>query len=269
LKSSSLIQPAFQGLLGSTPLFFIPVFYAIRIIIHGNQESALQDAAIQFQKLKTNKMSNKKFNHYVPYRFNEQPPWAENMKVKILIHAATVGLTPVEMTEVGDTCQGIIDANNKVAAKRLELDEAMNNRDDVQKTLLKRLRQIINRIRNHKNYTTAIGGELGIIGSSYERDLDNIRPTLKPVAQAGYVKVRFNLQGMPGVAIYSRVKDNANWNFLAYQHKSPYLDRRPLTQAGKAEISEYMAVYFDGNETIGQQSSIETIVFAGPLDASL
>jgi hypothetical protein len=131
------------------------------------------------------------------------------------------------------------------------------------------LRKIINRIKNHVNFTTAIGGELGIMGSSQERDLDAIHPTLKLVPQTGYVKVLFNLQGMRGIVIYSRIKGNSNWNLLAYHYKSPYLDRRPLAQAGIAEVREYMAVYFDGHENIGLQSSIETIVFGGPLNSSL
>jgi hypothetical protein len=224
---------------------------------------------MHFQILKQNKMSNKKFSHYIPYKMNEQPPWAENMKLKIVPHAATVGVSPVEVTEVGDACQAIIDANNKVAAKRLELDEAINNRNDVQKTQMPFLRKIINRIRNHRNFTPAIGGELGIIGSSQTRDLNTIQPKVKLIAQIDSVKVYFNLQGMRCVGIYSRIKGSPNWQFLSYDYNSPYVDRRPLAQAGVAEIREYMAVYFDGHENIGLQSSIETIVFGGLLNASL
>jgi hypothetical protein len=213
-------------------------------------------------------MNTKTFTHFIPNKYDEQPPWAENLKVKIVTYATTLGLAPGESTDVGDACQNIIDANNKVAAKRLELDEAINNRKVIKNTYVKFLRQLFKRIKAHPLYTPAIGGELGIIGSSYLKDLNAIQPTLRLVGQADAVKVFFNLQGMHGVNIYSRIKGSSNWVFLTNHYNSPYLDRRPLSQPGKAENREYMAVYHDGNQPIGIQSSIETIAFGGLLNDS-
>lgn len=68
---------------------------------------------------------------------------------------------------------------------------------------------------------------------------------------------------MHAVSIYSRIKGTEGWTKIANDFASPYVDRRPLTEPGKPENREYMALYFDGREDVGQQSDIASIVFGG------
>ena len=50
---------------------------------------------------------------------------------------------------------------------------------------------------------------------------------------------------------------------LAYDYASPYVDGRPATVAGQAEVREYKVVCSDGKLEIGRDSDIVSVLFGG------
>ena len=68
---------------------------------------------------------------------------------------------------------------------------------------------------------------------------------------------------MHGVSIFSRIAGETEWQELTSVGKSPYIDRRPLKEAGKPEVREYKLRFYDGFNDVGQESDIASIVFGG------
>lgn len=205
----------------------------------------------------------KKFLKFIPQKTGDKSAWCANYKTKIGTLGVNVGLSADEITGQQNSAQNIIDANNKVQQKKSELGEAVSSKKAAEQTDWQLIRNMANRIKTSTGYTEAIGRELGIVGSGIMLDYSTLRPTIKPTAYPGYISIAFNKQGMLGVSIYVRLKGTTGWEKIATDHTSPYADKRPLAEAGKPEIREYMAVYFDGREDVGQQSDIATIVFGG------
>jgi hypothetical protein len=66
-----------------------------------------------------------------------------------------------------------------------------------------------------------------------------------------------------GVNIYSRLKGQSEWTFLALDTESPYHDTRALAVAGVAETREYIAYGVLSDEELPTGSDIITVVYGG------
>jgi hypothetical protein len=125
---------------------------------------------------------------------------------------------------------------------------------------------LIQTIKSHTNYTTAIGEDLGIVGNEQDIDLDTYKPEGKVFALPGAVKLDFSKKGVDGQAVYSRPVGSTDpnaWVKLANDFHTPYLDGRPLAVAGKPELREYKLRALIGDEEVGQWSDVITVTFAG------
>jgi hypothetical protein len=106
-----------------------------------------------------------------------------------------------------------------------------------------------------------MGKDLGIIGTTADMDEETMKPKFSGEAFPGYARLKFTKKGLDGVNIYTRLKGQSNWAFLARDTNSPYDDHRPLSQAGIAETREYMCIGVIADAEVGQQNDILTTVF--------
>ena len=92
---------------------------------------------------------------------------------------------------------------------------------------------------------------------------ETVKSNLTGEAFPGYIRLKFTKKGLDGVNIYTRLKGQAPWTFLARDTNSPYDDNRPLTTPGIPETREYMCIGVISDAEVGQQSDIVSTVYGG------
>jgi hypothetical protein len=170
------------------------------------------------------------------------------------------GLTPAQVTELQDITQQIIDLINTTEVKKSEYNQALAARNLIYKDQLQVLRLFIARIKKSDNYTVALGEQLGIIASHILVNTTQVKPVLKLSLEAGNVRIAFKKQRMQNISIFSRKRGAFTWEKITQTSFSPFTDTRSLTEAGKPEAREYMALFHDGHREVGQESEVYSIL---------
>ena len=80
---------------------------------------------------------------------------------------------------------------------------------------------------------------------------------------SGHVRLKFTKGSSDGVNLYTRLRGQSAWTFLARDTNSPYDDHRPLTAPGVPETREYQAYGVLKDDQIGQPSTIVSVTFGG------
>lgn len=200
---------------------------------------------------------------FIPRKESARPAWGLNLKEKAAFHAATLGLAPEVVTQLDTAATGVVDKTNKVPVKYQEYQEALSAKNLLVTNELAEIIRIAGIIKRSPGYTENIGRELGIVGSSTTIDTNYIKPALKAETFPGFVAITFNKQKQLGICLYSRIKGTMGWELLARPRVSPYKDIRPIAEQGVAETREYLAMYWNGEEELGQQSDIVFTLFGG------
>lgn len=206
---------------------------------------------------------NKVYQYFLPQSSTKLLVWLGSYKSKIAILGPGVGVSAAEITEQEDAAQRVMDAIQLVDTRVKELDSARSALAVCKQTELKRIIQKSGVIKRHTSYNETIGSELGIIGTTQQIDLETARPALKLSVFPGSVEISFQLMGMRGITIYSRIKGTLGWERITHDYESPYVDTRPLAQTNTPEIREYMARFFNGREDIGRESDVAVCVYGG------
>jgi len=191
---------------------------------------------------------------YMPGRDGDLDKWEQNFKKKLVIHGATVGLLPAEIT--GSTA--IIDAHQLSFVDMVTIKETAKSKvaaNSARKHGMRNyVRPLIQRIKNHPDYTDEIGKDLGIIGTSSTIDYANAKPTLKVIKGASGVRIDFNKSDFDGVKIFSRRGNETEYTFLGNDTNPPYHDSRTNLNSADAELREYYAVYILNDDPVGLES---------------
>ena len=180
---------------------------------------------------------------FIPAGDDARKTWATAFKAAIATHGPTVELTPAEITASQAKCDAIIGRIDDKTAKKNAWQASVADADTGNTADLGDLRATIAKAKTNSNYTNAIGADLGVIGLPSGFDPDTYQAEIKGVTQIapGQVRVDFGkAKGkVQGVNVYSRLQGTSDWNFLARDTQSPYVDTTPLATPGKPEIREY------------------------------
>lgn len=203
------------------------------------------------------------FSYFVPRGDAQAGVWSGTVNEKAPIICPQLGVDAAGITEIQTAAINYKTAVELVETKKRELEEAVAAKNQSRKVDVAVIARYAAQMKAHKNYTDALGGALGIVGSVTVIDPKDLRPTISLRAFPGQVEVSFNLQKMGSVSVYSRLKGTNGWDKVGNDKTPPFVDTRPLQVAHQPEVREYCCRYFDGKEDIGEMSAIETIVFAG------
>ncbi|MCX6898213.1 MAG: hypothetical protein NT105_05885 [Verrucomicrobia bacterium] len=130
---------------------------------------------------------------------------------------------------------------------------------------LNRLFDLVAIIKAAPGYTEAIGQDLGIVGPASNEFVDQAMPAFKlqivpgPVCQA--VKIVFKKFGHEGVWIECQ-RGNGEWQFVAVDSESPYLDERPLLVAGAPEVRKFRLRFWDKGTPNGNWTDVASVTVA-------
>lgn len=189
--------------------------------------------------------------------------WLSNIKTKLPLYAATLGLTAAEVTDMQTNCDQLIAQIQDVEAQKTAWQSAAALKETTKKQTLAALRSTFNQAKANPAATPAMLQDLNIVGTSVPLDGSAYKPKLSVESFGGYNRVKFRKEGADGVNIYMRKKGESAWQFLARDTNSPYDDHTPLTTPGTPEVREYQAYGLVGDDQIGQASDIVSATFTG------
>lgn len=128
--------------------------------------------------------------------------------------------------------------------------------------ILIRFTTMVNRIKAHQSYTTAIGQNLGIeLTNNQKIDLDAAQPTLKAVMRGGQVNLLWKRGKLGGILIE---KDSgAGFVTLDKDFHPDFIDNSILPEQGQSALWKYRAIYLVNDEKVGSWSDIVSITVAG------
>lgn len=222
---------------------------------------------------------------YLPKSLGDLAIWYANFASKIGGYAALFGITSAEVNQVqvDNTVLNLVIRGQRI--RQTDAQEWTNYRDvmlfaslnaptppmptpgnvgtlpdGARASIIPRLRQLVDRIKSHPNYTPTIGEDLGIVPP--RRVPGEAKPPLKAVAETEYrVRLTFAMRRYPMIEIQSRRGEEQEFTNLGYDTASPFIDERPPLRPGQSEIREYRARYLNkDNQPVGEWSDIVTAV---------
>jgi hypothetical protein len=225
--------------------------------------------------------------HYLPRPVPQRVIWLNTFATKLATHAATVGITPGEVSLVAAMAAfyayivSLIDLARTFTENLTEYRNLISNAP-LNTTLtpvpalsppvgpalpatigiFTYISGLVQRIKGHADYNDAIGQDMGIIGDEQTPfDSANFKPKGEGKAQIGYVNIKFEKSQCDSMHIYT-------WNgtafvYLANDTESPYHDTRPLTEPGQPESRQFQLRGVLHDVEIGIPGDTITVTFAG------
>jgi hypothetical protein len=200
---------------------------------------------------------------FVPTGDTQFMVWHDQLKTAATSIGGTLGILAADLTALGNDNTAMHSKVTTAEAALAAVQQAAQDKQTTRRKVEQNARLLARRLKLHKNYTAALGEQLGIEGPEDTTDLTTAKPVLKAVAKPhGVVELQFKKSKAHGVNLYSQRDGDAGFVFLARDTQTPYVDNRPLLVAGKAETRKYKAIYVVNDAEVGQASD-EVVVNVG------
>ena len=203
-----------------------------------------------------------------------------NLGAKMPDHAATLSITPAEVTSVqADAAmfKYLMDMQEAYKTNKQEVTRYKNILRDgplgtplgvvpvaptlpvapvaVSAGIFVRISQLAMRIKGNPAYNEAIGEDLGLVGDEQVIDIPNMKPVLKSRLDSGRPLIIWKKGPAADVLdIYVDRKDGLGFVFLATDTQPDYLDTFPVPAGVTTAVWDYKAIYRIGDDTVGQFS---------------
>lgn len=222
-------------------------------------------------------MSNRK--RYLPTQEEARVTWLNNFALKLNSYAALFGITPEELAMVGNAAVfyayviGRIEAAKGEVTSLVAFKKKLSFSTDnvplgptpmpelppepaaVPAGIFNLVARIVNDIKNHPEYTSTIGGDLGIIGEeTVTQDPALLKPTLKvKLATGGHPQLGWVKKGADFTNVY--VDRGTGFAFLRSVKGNKLIDNHPLPAGGaNAAVWRYRIVYVKDDAEVGEYS---------------
>jgi len=219
---------------------------------------------------------------YLPKKDKDKVVWLKNFNLKFSNYATALGFTAADVTAVGKDAamfeylvliiaMYLHEKEQKVKYKQILAEGPIGHAlgalpapatlpaapPAVPAGIFPRIAKIVQRIKNHPDYSEAVGRDLGVIGAEHTVDRIALKPALKLSLYGNAVVVEWTKGHADSIHIEVDRNDGAGWLFLAKDTQPDYLDTTPLPE--KPVKWSYRAMYEIGDEFVGQWSSTESI----------
>ncbi|MEI6145905.1 MAG: hypothetical protein D0531_04455 [Methylococcales bacterium] len=123
--------------------------------------------------------------------------------------------------------------------------------------IIPRLSSLVAHLKSHKNYTSAIGLDLGVIGTSTVVDSSSWKPILNVQIKAGHPIVTWTKGSAAAIEIWVDRGEGAGFSFLTINTEPNTSDNQPLPTT--SAVWKYRAIYRLHDEQVGQWSDVLSI----------
>lgn len=242
--------------------------------------------------------------YYLPKDDSNQRTWINNFATQIVTLGPDLGLESAEITAIQNDALAVNYILDNLEIFKNESKERTNYKEAlfdgeigsplgdmpglptlpvaptaVPAGVFKRIAKIVQRIKNHPDYTESLGNSLGIEGTEQTIDYDNVKVdiTLRKTDSDGIV-INFVKGKLSGVIIYEGTPVPAPitdppadppepptmvWKEIARATKSPWTDTRPnLTR--HPEPRNYKMKYMLKDKPVGIDSATLTVISTIP-----
>ena len=248
------------------------------------------DAAAKFAVKPKHERKTMKHQRWFPKRIADQLLWLENFRSKVAAYVLLLGLNQARVDAViantrftiyvlgqwltearafGPTATNAVDLllnGSGTTAVVLPDFTAPALPTGVVASLPGVYTQIFNLVTDIKKspaYTETIGADLLIVGAAEATQYLVPEITLKLLAGSPNesVEIHFVKHSHTGIYMESR-RGTTDWELLAVTTYSPYIDSRPLLVAGKPEVREVRARFWDKGIANGDWTDVAKITVA-------
>lgn len=158
--------------------------------------------------------------------------------------------------------QRAIDIISKVDRAKATLAALVAEKEIIKKEFTAEARAYINMAKASPLFKEEKMTGLSITCTNQTLDFTELRPTIKTAVYPKHVEISFVKHHVLSIAIYCRLpQDKGEWTLVGKSSKSPFIDKRPLRTENKPEKREYMAIYTDVQQLLGQQSNVSIVTF--------
>ena len=118
-------------------------------------------------------------------------------------------------------------------------------------------------IKTHKNYTTAIGKDLGLIGAGIVIDPVNWKPIISVQFQAGHPIIQWTKSQASAIEIWVDRNDTKGFVSLTINIEPNTYDTYALPETGTSKVWHYKAIYLLHDAQVGQWSDVVSASVSG------
>ncbi len=198
---------------------------------------------------------------FVPTSDNDLLVWVDHFITQISTDNEIAAVDLAALTAAKADFHTKIEHLNDAAA---QAKQTTADKNDSRNHIVNLIRAEARRIKARATYSDGLGAQLGIVGVKDSHDLSTSRPELTGIDQTdGVVILSFSKYNSDGINIYSKRDNDADWVLLTRATLSPFVDARPLLQAGKPELRQYCATYVLKDKEVGHYSN-EVVVNCTP-----
>ena len=198
---------------------------------------------------------------FVPTADNDLLVWVDHFITQITTDKEIAAVDLAALSAAKADFHTKIDHLNDAAA---QAKQATADKNDSRNHIVNLIRAEARRIKARATYNDGLGAQLGIVGVRDNNDLSISHPELSGIDQTdGVVILSFSKYNSNGINIYSKRDNDADWVLLTRATLSPFVDARPLLQAGKPELRHYCAIYILKDKEIGNYSD-EVVINCTP-----
>ncbi len=222
---------------------------------------------------------------YLPNSDAERVIWFGNFKTKLPLYATTVGITPAEVTSTVndynmykymlDMLEAYKQTTNNIVSYKDILKHAVHQQHlgvipalpplgaapvVVTEGVFDRLAGLVQRIKGHPAYTTAMGNDLGIIAPTQVIDPLTMQPVLTIKLDAGRPHIKAVKGNADAIDLYVDRKDGNGFVLIGRLLKLDYIDVVSLPANIALQEWDYKAMYVIGNNPVGLMSGVVSIV---------
>lgn len=201
----------------------------------------------------------KKHNGFFPRKDAEMKIWASVYHSCIKEAGEEVGLSEEQINEQLQAALELSNAIQRVTNLKAELAAAVSYKDEIRSKSEKTIGDLAFYLKRKLRQNPLLY-RLGIVGTSQTIVLNEVKPTLKAYPEGQHIRVDFLKKYTYGVAVYSRMRGEDDWQLLSYEKSSPFLDKRPLMNENVPEARQYMIRCTDNFSEIGKFSNIVTAI---------
>lgn len=200
---------------------------------------------------------------YIPRSKGGRREWLQHLGNTITTEGPKFGLGAADIAVVTDATSAGIAAMDATVAADAALAAARQAEKDALAATFKLLRDIIGGWKEKNQFLPEHAQALRLVGSNPDFDADNFKPEFKVQIVGGEIRLDWKKKSADAVHVYSRLRGEATWKFLAMDTSSPYIDGRPLAQAGVPEVREYMLRGVVDDAEIGLDSDVKNVTWGG------
>jgi hypothetical protein len=200
---------------------------------------------------------------YIPDSFQNRYNWLVNLKTEVNAKAADLKLDAAKLAAFNTLIDALIAVYKALIDAQTALDTASGDAHDLFASNVGDLRDFINELKNNTLCTDGMKAAMQIVTTGGGPADADIKPAITASAERGHVRITGTKNYAETVNIYMRRKGGAFAIIAPKRKRFPFDDQTPLAVAGVPEEREYMARGVIGDDEVGQDSDIVSVVFGG------